>query len=192
MASPRLVAASQFAFEQKSRSRVTIRRRKPQAHARRPGLQPTGGRRREQCENRAPQGGGSGLGLGLARSGAGNPLPLQGERDAPVPFQAGQQSEHGGSLAQGTFPQLPQELARGHCPSALTLEMDFLELFLLTAFPSLSSGRGHLGTRTMPQFSPTQAQALAHAVGLLSAQRGKDQPAEPLLGAISAAKTSLW
>lgn len=65
------------------------------------------------------RGGGSGLGLGLARSGAGNPPPLQGERDAPVPFQAGQQSEHGGSLAQGTFPQLPQELARGPLPLSL-------------------------------------------------------------------------
>lgn len=80
VASPGLVPTTRFACEQQqqeSRCRVTIRRERAPAHARQPGLQPTGGERRESSvsENRTPRGGG--------RSGRG--------RDAPVPSRAWQQ-----------------------------------------------------------------------------------------------------
>lgn len=90
---PGLVPASRFAFEQESRCRVTIRRKKAPGtcEAARPttyGREEKG----EQSENRAPRGGGSSR--GLARSG--DPLSLERKgRSCSIPGLAAEWAGRG-------------------------------------------------------------------------------------------------
>lgn len=107
MVSPGLVPAFQFAFEQKSRCGVTIRREKAPGTCEQPGLQPTGGKRKGESSVRTEPHRGGRSGVGLARLGGRGPsFPEEKERGGPVLFQAQQQSEPGRKRAWHKEPSL--------------------------------------------------------------------------------------
>lgn len=124
MVSPGLVPASQFAFEQKSRCGVTIRREKAPGTCEQPGLQPKGGERKGESSVRTGPHRGGGSGLAPARLGGRRPsFPEERERGGPVAFQAQQQSKPGRKGAWHKEPSLPW----GRGAQSLNVKTDFLE-----------------------------------------------------------------
>lgn len=117
MVFPGLVAASQFAFEQKSRCGVTIRREKAPGTCEQPGLQPTGGKRKGESSVRTEPHRGGGSGLGPTRLGGWGPsFPEEREGGGPVPVQPQQQSEPGRKGAWHKEPSLGSPGPTGPLP----------------------------------------------------------------------------
>lgn len=146
IASPGLVPAHQFAFERKSRCRVSIRRKKaPGAcKAARPTTYGEKEKRGEQSQNPSMQRG-RGSGRGLARAEGGGPtFPAERGKRGPrsLPDLAVQRAQKGPS----TCPKLPwdshrtfrQRLANEPMtPQSLTTKTDFLKVHSFCLLRSL-------------------------------------------------------